>query len=126
MLQQKLQLPWRRHLWCSGKSTPLTLSCSSRMPSSCFLLLILIEVLIVSAFPKCKFTTTLQDMETNSYGQLPGSIMQLKTQRTSNMQPNRTDQRLQIGEVRLGLAGMTSMLQLRYIVYYNALPLCSL
>lgn len=44
-----------------------------------------IEVCTVSASPKCRNTSTLQDMEMNSYGQLHGSIMQLETDHTSDM-----------------------------------------
>jgi hypothetical protein len=55
------------------------------MPNSCLFLLILIEVHTVSASPKCRNTTTPQDMKMNSCGQQPGSIMQPETNHTSNM-----------------------------------------
>lgn len=69
----------------SRKSILRILVCSLCMPSSCLFWLILTEVHTVSASPKCRNITTPQDMEMNSCGQLPGSIMQLGNNFTSNM-----------------------------------------
>uniref|UniRef100_A0A6N2N3R6 cellulase n=1 Tax=Salix viminalis TaxID=40686 RepID=A0A6N2N3R6_SALVM len=66
-LKQKRQL-WHQHLLFSRKLTRLIPICSLSMPNNCFLLLMPIEVLTVSAFPKCKATITPQDMKMNSCG----------------------------------------------------------